>query len=155
MNQNLIPDMLGRLSHEIILVCDEHGTIHEANPIALNMFGLSIIGRHLQELLFEKSVDKGNAFLSQLFELEMNSISNTWELYFNQPDSEPIACNIRGGKELAGYWIIIGACEPPELTAIYYEVLAMNSELTNLIRQLSKEQARLMTRLNELLQRKD
>jgi hypothetical protein len=42
-------------------------------------------------------------------------------------------------------------CEPPQLTAIYHEVLSINSELTNLIRQLNKEQARLAAQIERLL----
>jgi hypothetical protein len=44
----------------------------------------------------------------------------------------------------------VASRDSPQLTALYHEVLAMNNELTNLIRQISKEQARLITQLERL-----
>lgn len=151
-----IPHILGKLSHDVMLVGNLEGTIKEANSLALHMLGSDIVGTPFLSLISPKSGPKGDTFFNQIRELEVGNISNTWELFFNAPDaSEAVLINVRAGILEPGCWMIMGACEPPQLTAIYYEVLAMNSELTNLIRQLSKEQARLTTRLNSVLQQNE
>jgi len=66
-----------------------------------------------------------------------------------------VVCAMRGGLVAPGNWLIMGASDPPELTSIYYEVLAMNSELTNLIRRLSKEQSRLNAQLSMFVHKRD
>jgi len=55
---------------------------------------------------------------------------------------------MRGGLTEQGEWLLVGTYESPQAQALYHEALAMNSELTNLIRQLNKEHARLSSQLS-------
>lgn len=152
MNHAAIPDILGRLSHDVMLLCTREGVVCEANPVAKRILGEHIINQPLETLFSDMVGSKGKAFLDQLLDLADNETSNTWELFFKVPDSNDITpINMRGGAVDRERILLVGACEPPQLTAIYHEVLAINSELTNLIRQLSKEQARLSARLERLL----
>lgn len=156
MSDSTVPAMLGRLSHDVILICNRQGVVREANPVALRLLGDHIVDHSLEELFSEITGSKGQAFLEHLWKLETGDISTTWELFFTIPNvHEPAPINIRGGIVDHETVLLVGACEPPQLTAIYHEVLAINSELTNLIRQLSKEQARLSARLERLLREQE
>ncbi len=151
MTSPCIPPMLGVLSHDIILVCDASGMVQEANTLAQRMFGADLIGSMLEQLLSEHAAEKGAAFLQQLGELAPGAVGPAWELLFHVPNSTPLPISMRGGNMSPDAWMLVGACEPPQLTSIYHEVLAINSELTNLIRQLSKEHARLAEQVGRLL----
>jgi hypothetical protein len=143
--------MLGSLSHDLILVCDAEHRVREANPLSLTMLGPSIIGQPLQALLSDMTIAKNEAFLDHLDRIEIGSISDEWELLFHSSRPDPLLINLRAGLCDQGQWLLVGTCESPQLTALYHEVLAMNSELTNLIREMSKEQARLSDQLSHLL----
>jgi hypothetical protein len=60
---------------------------------------------------------------------------------------------MRGGRLPDGGWMIMGSGESPRLANLYHEVLAINTELTNLIRELTREQAVLTGTINRLLER--
>lgn len=151
MIQPIIPPILGKLSHDIILVGTPEGIIQEANELAIHLFGKDVLGKTLLSLMSPKSHAKGETFFKHMLEFDVGEVSNTWELFFKTLETDTFLVNARAGLLESGIWVMMGACEPPQLTAIYYEVLAMNSELTNLIRRLSKDQARLTNKLNNLL----
>lgn len=151
----VIPPILGRLSHDVMLVCDRESIIQEANPLALRLMGPEIVGKPLSDVMAEKSKAKGEAFLGYLQELQEGDLSEAWELFFQVAGSSPMPVSVRGGLLEQDVWLLVGGCEPPQLTTIYHEVLAINTELTNLIRQLSKEQARLTSQVNRLLDSKE
>jgi hypothetical protein len=143
-----IPALLGHLSHELILVCGQEFTVHEANPLAKQMLGAHIVGQPFRGLLSEMTPAKNDAFLRHLQSVAKDQISESWELLFQVPEREPVLLHVRGGLTEQGEWLIVGTYESPQAQALYHEVLAMNSELTNLIRQLNKEHARLSNQLS-------
>ncbi len=151
MTDNGIPTLLGSLTHDLIVLCNPSYVVLEANTLAQEMLGTHIVGQSLLQLLHEKSQMKGQSFLKHLSHLAANETSNAWELVFYSASGETVMINVRAGLSDNGNWLLVGTCESPQLTALYHEVLAMNSELTNLIRQLSKEQARLNEQLSRLL----
>jgi hypothetical protein len=151
MTQTTIPPILGKLSHDILLIGTTAGVIQEANDLAFHLFGEDILGKSFLTLMSPKSSTKGERFFAQVQGFQVGEVSNTWELFFKTLETDTLLVNTRAGLIQVGVWVMMGACEPPQLTTIYHEVLAMNSELTNLIRRLSKDQARLTSRLNNLL----
>jgi len=152
MTSPAIPELLGTLSHDIILVCNTQEIVQEANPLAQQLLGEQIIGHPLLELMTTMSRAKGRAFLNHLSNQPDPAAAETWELVFHVPQTVPLRVRARGGPLKQGGWLIVCGCEPPHMMALYHEVLAMNSELTNLVRQLSKEQSVLTNRLTRLLQ---
>ncbi len=147
----VIPALFGDLSHDLILICDRHGLIREANLRSRQLLGEDIIGSPLLQLLSTMSHIKGNDFLQQITTLSPGATSDTWELLFDSADAAPLCVSIRAGALSPDYRVLIGGYEPPRLTTLYHEVLAINSELTNIIRQLSKEQARLRDQIERLI----
>lgn len=152
MMEQSIPPLLGRLSHDIILVYDEQHTILEANPLALRLLGSSVVGCSIMELMTDMSEEKALRFFDCTRTLALGEMSDTWELLFEIPGAEPMLINVRAGFWQPGRWLLVGMCESPQLTTLYHEVLAMNTELTNLIRELCREQARLSSQVSRLLQ---
>jgi hypothetical protein len=147
-----IPAILSALSNDLILVCDEHYIIQEVNPLATDMLGESLVGQSFLHILHDSSQSKGQGFLEHIARIGTNNTSDSWELLFNVPRDHPMLITMRAGTCDQHTWLFVGTCESPQLTALYHEVLAMNSQLTNLIRQLSKEQARLHGQLVQLLE---
>ncbi|MFP4438316.1 MAG: hypothetical protein ACLFVO_13805 [Chloroflexaceae bacterium] len=152
MNSPAIPELLGTLSYDIILVCDSQEIVQEANPLAQQLLGEQIIGHPLLELMTTMSRAKGRAFLNYLHDQPDLTQVETWELLFHVPQTVPMRVRARGGPLEQGGWLIVCGCEPPYMMALYHEVLAMNSELTNLVRELSKKQSVLTNQLTQLLQ---
>ncbi len=152
MIDTVIPPMLGSLCHDMILVCDKQSIIQEANPVAMHMLGQDIIGNQLFTLLSDNSIEKGKAFIKNSNRLDVGEISGTWELIFNTHALAHTPVKMRGGLFSQEKLLLVGSCEQQHLMGVYNEVLAINSELTNLIRQVSKEQARLTTRLTRLIE---
>lgn len=150
MSDSVIPALFGDLSHELILICDKHGLIREANSRSRQLLGEDIIGSTLLQLLSTMSHTKGNAFLRHIATLSPGTTSDAWELLFDASDTAPLCVNIRAGALSPDYRVLIGGYEPLQLTTLYHEVLAINSELTNLIRHLSREQARLSNQIEQL-----
>lgn len=146
-----IPDLIGQLSNDIILVCDQQCVVREANTVALQMLGSDIVGRPTLQLLATMSRTKGRAFFDHLRRLNAGECSEPWELLFHIARSAPLLISMRGGSTGGGQWLLVGSHESPQLTVLYHEVLAINSELTNLVRQLSKEQAQLTSRIETLM----
>ncbi len=155
MKESRIPDMLGQLSHDVIVVCTNEAIIYETNAVAERVFGQSLVDEPLQHIFSSKTQTKTERFLTQMRELSVGDISSSWELFFDIPDESPMPVTLRGGVLDQKLWMLVGAFESPQLVAIYHEVLAINSELTNLIRQLSKEQAHLSAQLDRLLHLKE
>lgn len=145
-----IPALLGTLTQELILVSDLQSVVLEANPLAARLLGQHIVGQPLLQFLSTGSHNKGNMFLEHLSGLGEGEVSDTWELLFDTPAAEPLLLNVRAGRLEHGGWLIVASRDSPQLTMLYHEVLAMNNELTSLIRQISKEQARLITQLERL-----
>jgi hypothetical protein len=145
-----IPALLGTLTRDLIFACDAQSIVSEANPLATRLLGSYMVGQPLIQLLSTGSHTKGNMFLEHLSGLAEGGVSDTWELLFDTPSAEPLLLNLRAGRLEHGGWLFVASRDSPQLTALYHEVLAMNNELTNLIRQISKEQARLITQLERL-----
>lgn len=152
MNGQGIPELLGSLSHDLILVYDEHSIIREANALALHILGEQCVGQALPTLFAEMAYDKGMAFLAQANALQVGQTSEAWELLLKTVHAGAKLIKMRAGRWQTHHWLLVGMCDSPQLTALYHEVLEMNSELTNLIRQLSQEQSRLSSEVSRLLQ---
>lgn len=149
---SLIPAPLGALSHDLILACDGEMIVREANALAVALLGRRVVGQPLLRLFAMMARPKAGAFLAQLRDLPPDATTEPWELLFHVPRATPLLANVRGGVVPCGGWLIVGSCPSPQLTTLYHEVLTINNELTNLVRQLSKEQALLSSRINRLLQ---
>lgn len=155
MNQPpIIPPILGSLSSDIILVCDEGMTIREANTLALRTIGAQVIGQPLIAVFRNVSEDKARRFIAHLSTFREGEMCEAWELFLTPLSKESegrerISLSLRGGKLAGGWWLFVGACEPVQLTMIYHEVLAINSELTNLVRQMTKDRTRLANQLSQ------
>lgn len=147
-----IPGLIGILSNDLMLVCDGSYVVQEANTMALDLLGPDIIGQPLPHLLHDMSQTKGRSFFEHARGVAVGSTSESWELMFQPSHGNPMLINVRAGRCQQQQWLFVGTYESPQFTALYHEVLAMNSELTNLIRQLSKEQARLSNQLARLLE---
>jgi PAS domain-containing protein len=150
--ENGIPALLGHLSHDLIFVCDRQFVVSEANPLAKQMLGTHIVGQPFREILSTMTPAKNEAFLHHLQSVSAGNISESWELLFHVAEGEPVLLHVRGGMTEQGEWLLVGTYESPQSQALYHEVLAMNSELTNLICQLNKEHARLSSKLSELVE---
>jgi len=146
-----IPTLLGALSHDFILALTPEHLICEANPLARQILGPQILGRPFLDLLTSESYSKGVAFLAELKQ-EADQASEAWELIFHSTQAEPVLLQARGGWLASGHWLFVGSNAMLNFSDVYYEVLAINSEMTNLIRQLSKDQARLNSQLENLFQ---
>lgn len=150
-----IPAILGSLSHDLIFVCDTGFVVREANPLTLDLLGSDIIGQPLLYLLHESSCSKGQAFLDHIAAIASDTASDAWELLFNASGRTPLLLRIQARQSAEGQWFIVGTYDSPQLTGLYHEVLAMNSQLTNMIRELSKEQARLNSQIAHLLEKQE
>lgn len=150
-----LPGLMGVLSRELFIICDQQYLVCEANKLALQMLGSHIVGRPFLSLLADMSRTKGQIFVEHLYRLDSGVISDSWELLFDVIDSPPVLFSTRGALYEPGKWLLVGTYESPQLTALYHKVLAMNSELTNLIRQLSKEQVRLNREVMRLLEKQE
>jgi hypothetical protein len=143
--------VVNRLSHELVLFCDDDMVVREANPVALTMLGPRLIGRPLLQLFSAMARPKGAAFLDELRGLEGEAVSATWELLLHRSRAAHALVELRGSRSPEGGWVIIGASEPPHLTALYHEVLGLNAELSELIRNLTRQQASLSAQIAHLL----
>lgn len=151
MSVSLDDQMLARLSNELILVCDDQMLVREANPLALETLGAQIVGKALPQLAAHVARSKAEAFAAELRQLDTDGVSTSWELLLQVPQAPPLLAGLRGGRTHEGGWMIMGAGETPRLTALYYEVLALNTELTNMIRGLIREQADLNSTVSRLV----
>lgn len=145
-----IAAMIGLLSHDLIMVCDAQHVVRETNGVVGQVLGRQVVGLPFLALLPEMAQSKGQAFLEHLQQIPVGARSDTWELLFTMSQPVPLPISVRAGWCDQQTWVLVGTREPPHATALYHKVLAMNSELTNLIRQLSKEQARLNVELLRL-----
>jgi hypothetical protein len=155
MNQPVIPPILGTLSSDIILACDEDMTICEANALALRTIGTEVIGQPLIAVFRNTSEQKARRFIEHLSTFQVGEMCEAWELFLTPLSTESegrerMSLSLRGGKLAGGWWLFVGACEPVQLTMIYHEVLAINSELTNLVRQMTKDRSRLANQLSQV-----
>ncbi|PDW02002.1 hypothetical protein [Candidatus Viridilinea mediisalina] len=144
-------NMLGRLSNELILVCDDDLVVREANGLAVQTLGTAIIDHSLFDLFSPAAQGKGTAFVAELQRLSADQITPTWELMLDVPHGNKLLIGIRGGKLPGRGWLIMGGGEPSGISNLYHEVLALNIELTTLIRKLSREQTVLNDRIQRLL----
>lgn len=150
MSGTTLPGLIGKLSHELMLACDDELTVREANSLALSTLGPRIVGRPLLQLITSMARPKGAVFIAELEALEPEQVSTTWELLLHVPRAAPLLIGLRGGRRREGGWLIMGAVESPRLSGLYHEVLALNKELTELIRQLTRQQAELNHKLERL-----
>lgn len=144
--------LIGRLSGELILVCDEQLLVSEANEPARSLLGERVVGRPVLRLVAAMGRVKGVAFTDALRALGGDEVTAPWELLLHVPRSTPVLASLRGARLPGGGWVIVGGGESPRLTQLYHEVLALNRELTDLVRQLTREQAALAATVNRLLQ---
>lgn len=150
MKRSLGDQIFAHLSNEMILICDEQMLVREANPTALEALGKQIIGQPLTQLSSTVAQAKAEAFADELRQLNPSGVSTSWELLLHSPHATPLLAGMRGGRLPEGGWMIMGASEAPRLTALYYEVLAINTELTNMIRELIREQSNLSAAVKRL-----
>jgi hypothetical protein len=146
-------DLIGsRLSGEVILICDDQMIVREANELARTTLSEHIVGRPLLRIVTAMARSKGKAFIDALGRLDDTAVTNTWELLLHVPRAAPLLVSLRGGRLPEGGWMIMGSSDSPRLTALYHEVLSINTELTNVIRQLTREQAALVSSINQLIE---
>jgi hypothetical protein len=150
-----IDPIFGRLSGELILVCDDDLTVRDANTLARSTLGERIVGRPLLKLITAMARAKGEAFLDALRSLGDADSTATWELLLHVPRAAPLLTGLRGARRPGGGWVIMGGGESPGLSRLYHEVLSLNAELTDLIRQLTREQAALAATVSRLTQRQE
>jgi hypothetical protein len=148
-------NLIGQLSNELILVCDGDLIVREANALALVTLSERIIGQPLLHLIAPVARGKGAAFIAELQRLSTEQLSVTWELLLRVPQDTPLLIGLRGGALPAGGWLIMGGGEPSGLSRLYKEVLALNTELTDLVRKLTREQAVLSEQVRRLLEREE
>jgi hypothetical protein len=144
-------NLLGRLSHELILVCDSDLVIREANELAIRTLRQPLLGQPLLQLIAPSARSKAVAFIAELQQLSADQLTISWELLLHVPQDNPLLIGMRGGALPAGGWLLMGGSEPGGITRLYQEVLALNSELTDLIRKLTREQAALSAQVQRLL----
>ncbi len=144
--------MFGRLSGELILICNAQMQVCEANELTCATLGEPIVGQPLSQLFTSMARAKGAAFIAELQRLDASAVSATWELLLHVPHAAPLLAGLRGGRLPEGGWMILGSSELPHLTSLYHEVLSLNTELTNLIRDLTREQAALNETVHRLLE---
>ncbi|RRR69484.1 MAG: hypothetical protein EI684_15545 [Candidatus Viridilinea halotolerans] len=144
--------LLGRLSNELILVCDHDLVVREANELAVQTLGEALLDHSLIELFSPTAQGKGTAFVAELQRLSPTQTTPTWELMLDVPHGNRLLIGLRGGKLPNQGWLIMGGGEPSGISNLYHEVLALNIELTTLIRKLSREQTVLNDRIQRLLE---
>lgn len=144
-------DLLGRLSNELIFVCDHDLIVREANGLAMRTLGEALLDHSLLELFSPAAQGKGTAFVAELQRLHDDQITPTWELMLDVPHGNTLLIGLRGGRLPKRGWLIMGGGEPSGISNLYHEVLALNIELTTLIRKLSREQTILNERIERLL----
>lgn len=148
--------LFSQLSGEIILICDDQLLVREVNDLARTTLGDHIVGRPLLQLIAAMARSKGAAFIDELQRLDGTGVTATWELMLHVPRSAPpLFVGMRGGRLPDGGWMIMASSESPRLAHLYHEALSINIELTNLIRELTREQATLTRTLNHLLARQE
>ncbi|MFV9506612.1 MAG: hypothetical protein AB4911_18840 [Oscillochloridaceae bacterium umkhey_bin13] len=143
--------LLGRLSHELIFMCDDGLIVREANGLALETLDRPLVGLPFAKLFATNARVKGEAFLGELRQLSPNEITVTWELMLHVPHQAPLLIGLRAGALEGGGWVIMGGGEPTGMHRLYHEVLALNTELTDLVRKLTREQAALSEQVRRLL----
>lgn len=147
--------LISQLSHELIMVCDQELVVREVNELAASMIGERIIGRPLLQLFSNMARPKAIAFINALLALDPGQVTATWELLLHMPRAAPLLVGLRGGRIGEGGWLLMGNGEPPRLTGLYHEVLALNTELTDLVRTLTREHAALAQQIERLMQEKE
>lgn len=123
----------------IFLVVDEQRKIIEANKFAEKLFGDSLAGRDLTELIIDF---QGDINFSRLAEegkqqmLNVNTAAGLPETYY--------FTFLKSDKEL----ILIGESKSDEIEGLRKSMLELNNELNNLTRELQKKNVQL-SKLNE------
>lgn len=148
-------NLLGRLSHELILVCDSNLIVREANELAIKTLNQPLIGRALLQLIAPAARSKAVTFIAELQQLSPDQLTISWELLLHVRQHAPLLIGLRGGALPAGGWLLMGGGEPSGISRLYQEVLALNTELTDLIRKLTREQAALSAQVQRLLDRQE
>lgn len=143
--------LLSRLSHELIFVCDDALIVREANELAITTLAQPIVGEAFAKLFASNARIKGEAFIAELRRLGPDELTVTWELLLHVPDQAPLLIAIRAGALQGGGWVLMGGSEPTGVYRLYQEVLALNTELSDLVRKLTREQAALSDHVRRLL----
>jgi|GEM_PF-2215583 len=151
MSEPPIPPLLGRLSDDLLFALDAAGVVCAANPRVGSLLGVEPVGRHWAELLAARSREKGLAFLAALSELPAETASHGWELQLHAAGA-PLLVMARGGRTADNGLLIAARSETGRLSALYYEALAINNDLTTLARRLTNESRALAARLAALEQ---
>lgn len=132
---------------ELVLVCDLSGTIRFANSAAQRWSSTSLVGQPFARLLSDASAAKSQHFLDAVQTATSAEPTKLWELSMGDSDSYTIA-NFRGyshGDET----IIIGEVEPPQVTEMQRELLALTSELSEAQRDQRRQNRQLQQALDE------
>jgi hypothetical protein len=139
----------------MILICDDQMTVREANELALATLSDNILGRPLLLLVANMARSKGATFIDELRCLDTKGVTPTWELMLHVPRDVPLLVGLRGARLPDGGWMIMGSGESSRLMGLYHEVLSLNTELTNLIRQLTRDKAALTRSVNQPAEHKE
>lgn len=150
MSASLIPELLGRLCDDLLFALDAEGIVRAANPRAASLVGADPLGRPWAELMATRSREKGLAFLARLAELAPEVASEGWELQLHVVGAAPLLVAARGGRLADGTLLVAARNELGRLSALYYEALAINDDMTALARRLTRENNTLAVRLARL-----
>lgn len=152
MSAGLIPELLGRLSDDLLFVLDGAGLVCAANPRAASLIGADPQGRRWADLMSARSRAKGLAFLARLADEAADGPSEGWELELHVVGAAPLLVMARGGRSADGMLLVAARNEVGRLSTLYYEALAINDDLTALARRLTRENTALAARLAALEQ---
>ncbi len=122
------------LDNSLALICDSSGQIQEV--IHNGFESLPLEGQHslLSEVLEESSRVKGGNFLEQIYKQGM---AFNWDM--NVQGQDGIYCLDFTGVYIQGKLIILAAQSQGVLNDLYQELLKVNNEQTNLIREAYKK----------------
>jgi hypothetical protein len=146
--------LLAELSYDLVLTCDAGTAVVAANSVALRTLGPRLLGKPLLKLTSTLSRPKTEAFLERIRMLGSGEISDSWELLFHVPRSVPLMARARAAALPEGGWLLLANFEALQPSPLYEEVLAINNDLTALVRAVNKKQAALARQLARLQTRR-
>lgn len=138
--------LLNHLS-ELILLCDQTGTIRYANRAARHRCCRSLEDHPFTSILSPESRHKGEHFLELAANASPEAPTEAWEL----PIGDAIDYKVvrfhgyRDGAQL----VIIGEVEPDEVSEMQRELLALTSELSEAQREQRRQNRQLQQALAE------
>lgn len=95
-------------------------------------------GRHLCDWIIEASADKARKFLARVGD---SGGAFGWELTVRTEDADH-ALSFSGGKTRAGQFMVVAASSEGALEAMYGDLLRINNEQANMLRDLARRNAK-------------